>query len=97
MNEIEAEQAEAFPAVSVAVAENCAVVPGGTMTMIPGELSSAEVPIAAGDPEHPVPLKIEIRAPASPKPTILGCPSLAGEAGEVVIRSGGAGACPSST
>src|SRR5215469_7159845 len=53
--EIGAEQAEVFPAASVAVAEKEAVAPSATATAMPGEPSSAALPVAIGVPAQPGP------------------------------------------
>ena len=92
-----AEHAEVLPAPSVAVAWNVVEESLATLTVSPGEAKFAAEPVAAIALEHVLFVYSLAVEPASAEPMSLGLLSLAGEAGELDVIAGAAGAVESST
>jgi hypothetical protein len=92
-----AEQADVFPAASVAVALKVVDAFVAAVTPRPGEAKAAALPVAAGVPEQSVEVKSLTVEPASAVPKMLGLALLDGEAGDEPRPVGAAGATESCT
>ncbi len=90
------EQAEMFPAGSVAVAKKVVVELSATVTARPGEEKVAAEPVAATAEVQVEFVKSLTVEPASAVPSIKGVLLFAGEAGFVDVNVGPAGAVESS-
>jgi hypothetical protein len=79
------EQADVFPAASVAVARNVVVLPAATVTAKPLAAKLAAVPVAAGVPVHAFVYSCTVD-PASAAPLTTGAVLGLGEVGAMLVR-----------
>ena len=92
-----AEQADALPAESVAVARSVVVESSATATDSPGVAKSAAGPAASAAPPHAPPAYRRTVEPAAAVPLTVGALALVGEAGATAPNDGAPGAIESST
>jgi hypothetical protein len=86
-----------LPAASVAVALNVVVLPNTTVTVRPGEVNAAAVPVATGEPVQPAVEYTFTVDPASAVPFTTGVVLVFGEVGVTLVNVTGAGAAESLT
>ena len=91
------EQADSFPAASVAVAYKFVVVSLGTVTEIPPEPNDAAEPLPNTDPPHAAPEYTFTVDPAAAVPVTLGLSLFDGDAGDTPLTVGAPGGVESST
>jgi hypothetical protein len=90
------EHGELFPLASVALAWKVVVELSGTVTAIPGEASSAAVPLATGAPEQSEVENSPTVVPGGAVPRSLGVLLAAGPTGELPLSVGTGGSASTS-